>query len=266
LTFAELYEEELHAQMQMGFRDDDGTWADAATLGEAMLQGYVDHYDGDKEWRVIASEQVFEIKVGRNVWALGVIDGVWRNRSTKDIIMVDHKAVAQVTTRQLVMDDQAGQYYSFGVPWLRREGIIKPDDNFACMMYNFLRKATPKVDDRPVNENGERLNQNGTVSKNQNPQAPLFVRHKTYRDEAAIASMTRRTMDEAAEIQMARRGELKLLKSPSRDNCGFCGVRDICELHDINQDWKMMARAILKRRDGTRVGQLQDAIDYERSR
>jgi hypothetical protein len=255
--------------MAMGFRDDDGTWADAAELGDAMLRGYVDEYDGDQEWEVITSEQVFQYRVSRTppgIWAIGVIDGVWRHRGNNDVIIVDHKTAGQVVTRHLVMDDQAGQYYSFGVPWLRQQGIIKPDDHLACMMYNFLRKATPKEDDRPINALGERLNKDGSVSKNQGTQAPLFVRHKTYRDEAAQISMRKRTMDEAEEIRMARIGALVLLKSPSRDNCGFCSVRDICELHDINQDWKMMARATMKRRDGTRVGQLQDAIDYERSK
>jgi hypothetical protein len=262
ITFGELYEEELRSQMAIGFRDEDGKWNEAADLGEAMLRGYVQAYGGDEEWRVISSEQVFEQKVAPGVIAIGVMDGVWQHRSKKEIAIVDHKAVAQIVTRHLLLDDQAGQYWSFGIPYLRNQGIIKKDDHVAFMLFNFLRKAMP--DERPKNADGYALNKDGTVSKNQ--PSELFVRHKAYRDEAAQKNMRLRTMQEANEIISARKGEIPLIKSPGQMNCGSCWVRDVCELHDVNQDWKAMASAILQHRDGSKVGQLHEALDYERSR
>lgn len=63
-TFARLYEEELsEAEEVWGFRDGDGEWANAATLGEAMLNNYVDTYGKDEEWKVIASEMTFQVPV-----------------------------------------------------------------------------------------------------------------------------------------------------------------------------------------------------------
>lgn len=63
-TFAKLYEDELsEAEEVWGFRDSEGEWANAATLGEAMLNNYVDTYGKDEEWKVIASEMTFQVPV-----------------------------------------------------------------------------------------------------------------------------------------------------------------------------------------------------------
>ncbi len=130
-TFAKLYEAELvEAEEVWGFRDGDGEWADAATLGEAMLNNYVDTYGRDEEWKVIASEMTFQVPVfaralrkldgsvapakewndglppvGCHVVAcertdkgayhlytsVGTMDGVWESRMDQTVLVNDYK-------------------------------------------------------------------------------------------------------------------------------------------------------------------------------
>lgn len=263
-TFRRLYDAELESQLAMGWRDDDGVWLDARDLGVAMLRGYVEHYDGDKEWRVLATEHPFEVPVlnrnGKHVAnAIGVLDGIWQHRVTKDIAIVDHKAVAQVSTRWLTMDDQSGQYWTFGPEWLYEKGILDRDRHqLAYVLFNFLRKAKP--DDRPVNANGERLNQDGSVSKNQ--PAPYFVRHKSYRDGYDREMMKQRTADEAELILATSAGRLPLIKSPGQFTCNTCAVAEICELHEVGQDYMAMAKAILRKKQ---YRPQKEAEEYEKA-
>lgn len=267
-TFLKAYDKELESALSFGFRDEDGDWESARDLGLEMLTGYYDLYhERDLEWKVLASEQNFEAPIFNSAGtqiakAVGVLDGLWQHRKLKDFIVVDHKTAAQIQTRHLTMDDQAGQYFTFGVPWLKRQGFMPDDAELAYLLFNYLRKAMPKDDERPQNEQGEYLNKNGSVSKNQGSVAPLFVRHHSYRSEADIESMRKRTAQEAREILLVQDHKLALLKSPSPQNCGSCAVQPICELHEVGAEWKPMARATmrpLKRRVK------QDAIEYEKS-
>jgi hypothetical protein len=264
-VFEREYEKELHTQLKIGFRDDDGKWQEAGELGVAMLEGYVSLYGTDPEWEVLATEHAFEEPIYHDdkiiAIAIGVLDGVWRNRSSSEVIIVDHKAVASIGTKHLLLDDQAGQYASFGVDYLVGKGLIKPDLVPTAIMFNFLRKQMP-VPDEMRDEQGRKLNKDGSVSKVQ--PAPLFLRHKTYRGAAERDVIRRRVSLEAREIIAAKAGNVAILKTPSQFHCGTCPVTEICELHEIGQDWKAMARSVMKKKS-TRVT-VEEAIEYEQSR
>lgn len=264
VTFERLYNKELKEQTRYGFRDEDGTWEEAGELGVLMLENYLEHYGTDDEWEVLATEQPFRVTVYHpdsydpnhppeaqataKPWfeMVGIVDGVWRHRPTRKVWIPDHKTTSGIggTTQHpevpkwLLMDDQAGTYWSFGVLGLIAQGILKKDVKISGMLFNFLRKAKP--DERPykiVNKQKLHLNKDGTISKRQPP--PYFYRQPIYRDEYDRQMSMQRTLDDFAAIEAARKGA-PILKSPGMFTCPMCPVRDVCELHETGSDWESM--------------------------
>ena len=237
----------------------DEEWMDAGELGVKMLNAFIDHYGKDEEYRVIAPEQTFKVPVfnpeaPRRIlfYYVGTLDLVWEYRPTKRIRINDWKTVASSTNveragEEYVLNDQASSYWTFGVDWLRRQRLLGPADlaKLDGMTFSFLRKALP--DERPTNSAGQRLNQNGSVSKNQ--PSPLFGRATIYRTEAERARTRERAIEEFREMEAARAGRLAIYKTPGtppNSHCNWCGYRDICELHETGADWRAL-------RDGTMV-------------
>lgn len=146
--------------------DGEQTWfEDAAVLGTAMLQGYVDdEYGDDDEWEVISPEQTAMIliphpsikglKVARQV---ATFDLVARNLKTGKIWLWDHKTAASIVVSHLWGDDQAGAYWAIAPDVLIHQGKMKKGERLAGILYNFLMKS--KRDDRPENEDGLKTNQ-----------------------------------------------------------------------------------------------------------
>jgi len=165
LTFAKLYTAELREQEAIGFRDEDGTWNDAATLGEAMLNGYIEHYGADERWQVLATEMPFQVPVYHprtgKLWFyyVGIIDLVIKDRETDFVGLVDHKTTKEDPTKvdYLNLDEQAGAYWRYGRQALYDSGLLRQDRELNGIMFNFLLKKMP--DDRPQNEEGYYLNQ-----------------------------------------------------------------------------------------------------------
>jgi hypothetical protein len=270
--FEKHYAKDLETAEKMGFRDDDGTWVEAGELGVAMLNHYVDVYGNDDEWEVIATELPFQTLVPRshcevcgqpiikegNLWMCdpqcpndgtgqmpgwflyaGVIDGCWRNRRKKEVWIPDHKTTSGIGPskgRHLVIDDQAGGYWSFGVDALYRKGILKPKQKLTGMLFNYLRKQKP--DERPTDKQGRFLNKDGTVSKQQ--PAPFFLRLPVFRDEIDRQSARDRAAVDYGMIEAVRNGDIPLTKNPGEMNCPGCWAIDICELHEMGADFQSM--------------------------
>lgn len=160
-TFEKLYEEELdNAISEFGFKDEDGEWHNAREMGVDMMNHFVDHYGSDKRWKVIASEQTFQLPIRKTkkyeLVYVGTFDGVWQDRDTGEIWLTDWKTAKSISTKHLTLDEQAGAYWAFGPEWLRQQGILKPKMKLSGILYTFLRKATK--DPRPTNEEGIFLN------------------------------------------------------------------------------------------------------------
>jgi len=251
VAFEKFYNEELKIQEKMGFRDEDGKWQDAGELGIAMMTNYLDQYGADDQWEVLVTEQPFEVIVNHpdtgEPWFVfvGVIDGAWRNLGTKKIWIPDHKTTSGIgptTVKHLVLDDQAGGYWTWGVDWLYEKGYLKPNQKLAGMLYNFMRKAIP--DERPYKmRKGVRqyLNADGTVSKKQ--PSPYFLRQPIYRDEMDKQAARTRALLDYGEVEMVRQGILTVNKNPGWMTCPNCWAIDICELHEAGHDWEDMVRA-----------------------
>ncbi len=170
LTFAKLYSAELAEQEAIGFRDEEGKWADAATLGEAMLNGYVEHYGADDRWQVLATEMPFRVPVLHprtgKLWFMyaGVIDLVVKDLETDFVGLVDHKTTKEDPTKvdYLNLDEQAGAYWRYGRQALYDTGLLRHDRQLNGILFNFLLKKMP--DDRPQNAEGFYLNQPGKAA------------------------------------------------------------------------------------------------------
>lgn len=226
--------------------DDDEVWINAHDLGVAMLTSYLEEYGTDPDWEVLATEQPFRVLVQHPetgepwFWYTGVVDGIWRNRISKELWIIDHKSAKSTSDSKLAylqLDDQAGAYWSWGVDWLTQQGILKKNQHLHGMMYNFLKKGMP--DERPSKVlNGKRqyLNKDGTVSKVQ--PSPMFKRMPIYRDEPDRAMARLRSTIDYKRLEDLRAGRMQLSKSPGQFTCPMCSVRDVCELHETGQDWE----------------------------
>jgi hypothetical protein len=285
-TFERLFEADLKASYKMGIRDEDGTWHEMGDLGIAMLTAYFETYGKDSQWFVIGTEAPFRVpvtdpKTGLMFTFVGVVDGLWRDRASgkrKDLWVADHKTCKDDPTKKnkaLILDEQSGSYWSYGVDYLRAKRILKPDQRLTGMLFNFLRKGMPDV--RPKNAQGQALNKPtkevlqikyqdvfgkpapkkltvaelteaigpstaallGEVSKSQS--SPLFHREPVFRDEFDGDMVRKRTVAQARVMHYMRTGKLEVYKVPGTlhsPHCNWCEFMDMCELHESGQDWR----------------------------
>lgn len=245
-TFEKLYQAELVEKEEFGFRDADGTWADARELGIAMMNNFVDFFGEDEEYEVLASEQRFKLRVRGTTgaplcYAVGTFDNVLRHLPTGRTFINDWKTAKEIWDRYLILDEQATSYWLFAGPWLRKIGVLKKGEQLDGMLFTFLRKHAG--DPRPQNEAGLYLNKDGSVSKVQPP--PLFKRVMTYRTEADRLAALQRFRHQVEEAQMRRTGMLPVYKEPGRQACGMCSFRDMCELHEVGADWELYRDATM---------------------
>ena len=229
---------------------DDQTWVDARDLVAHMLLNYVENYGDDSNWDVIATEQSFEVVIrlsnGQTIIYTGTFDGVYRDRMTGKLWLMEHKSAASIpSTGYLELDDQAGSYFAFAEPVLKSKGIMHDDEHLEGIMYNFLRKAMP--DDRPQDENGRFLNKDGTVSKRQG--TPLFMRHPVWRSPKQRVKMVNNIIAEAELMQAYRTKQLSITKTPTMDCSWSCPFFQMCQLHEQGEDWEMFRDAMFHRRD-----------------
>lgn len=261
-SFAKHYEAEAKRQGEFGFRVDDleadEKWAEAGDLGEAMLNHYIEHYGKDDEWEVLVTEVPFKQLVYKPsagfpagssfnepwFWYTGIMDGIWRNRVTKKLHIVDHKTAASIQVMYLSLDSQASAYWTWGLDFIYERGLLKKNERPAGMLYNHLRKAFK--DERPVDEGGFRLNKDGSVSKKQ--PAPYFTRTTIYRDFAEREAARRQVLSEFADMERVRaEGRQEdgappesAYKNNGQFTCPGCWCFDMCELHGIGAEWQTM--------------------------
>jgi hypothetical protein len=253
-TFEKLYDQDvIDNESRFGWRlDGDDKWQEARDIGVGMLGLYLETYGSDPDWEVLATEMPFKtlvfkprsLQLGDSpepwFWAVGILDGVWRHRPTKEIWIPDHKTAASVSDSKLSylqMDDQAGSYWSYGVDFLIAHAYLKQNQKLAGMYYNFMRKGVPDERESKMAD-GKRvyLNLDGSVSKRQPPE--MFKRIRIWRDEADRAMARERTENDFKRNQMLRHGELTIGKTPGQFTCPTCPIRDLCELHEVGGDWQ----------------------------
>jgi len=271
--FADWVGDEIaYARSYLGENFEDGVWLDAKDLGIAMMEGYVDHYGRDRSWHIIATERPFRIIIKRKGKPVAIFqsrwDGVLRSKADGRVYLLESKTTAQITLPYLEIDDQGGSYFAVASTILRAEGVLKPDEVIAGIIYNFMRKAMP--DERPRNRAGQCLNMptknhyvaailsgtngwtperlrkmkvedlaglaaahdivvEGDVSKSQ--PSPLFVREIVERTPSEQRRQLDRIADEVEVMNAVRAGIIPVTKTPTKD-CPKCPFWLPCTLDE----------------------------------
>lgn len=275
------------------YEDDELKYADARDLGEEMLVNYVDEYGKDEHWNVISTEQTFRtlvpdprlpsgIKLSTKTALLrylGTFDGVYRDSETGELWLMEHKTAAAIMTHHLPLDDQAGSYCWVATKVLRKQGLIKKNEEIQGVMYNFLRKASK--DTRPVNAAGLRCNKpkkehyinqlgelvnpkmkldemeavaqkNGVVvlgDPSERQPSALFERIPALRSAGDRRMMLKRIQDEAIYKEKLLDGTVPVFKNPNRDCSWDCSFYRMCILHESGEDWEEYRDAMYKKVD-----------------
>lgn len=249
-TFADLAKDKVANVKTVEYTNDEqvAKWEDFHDLGIDLMEAYVDHYRGDPHWFILDAERRFDVIIpdvrysplvsekGRHgyrpiVRLVGTFDLCLRDLNDNKVKMVDHKTAQAIVTNHLTLDEQPSTYIAVGTTALRHQGLIGPNESIDGMEFNFIRKAA--IDDRPVDENGQRLNLNGTVSKKQ--PKPIFERHYVPRTYKERQRQIVRISEEARVMDDVRTGRMPLLKTPQRD-CYYCKFFDLCELDESGGD------------------------------
>ncbi len=239
------------------FGTPESEYVSARDLGIAMMEGYVDHYGKDTSWDVIQPERTGRVRVPHPlikgefiVDYVFTFDLVYRDLDARGMIKLgEHKTAAQIITKHLTLDDQAGSYIPMATILLRNDGLLQPSERIEEITYNFMRKALPNTDPRPTNKDGLYLNSDGSVSKRQSTQAPLFVRQPVERTRHERATQVERIQAEALHMIALREGTLPLYKSSTRDCSWDCDFFEMCELQEAGGDWEALRDMTMRVRD-----------------
>lgn len=223
--------------IKANYTDRDREWFDepvyyeARELGELMLGAYVEEYEEDEDFNILAVEQPFELELVRDdevvAIFIGIFDGVEYNERYEQLELMEHKTAGSIKTMHLALDNQAGSYFAAATVVLRHQGILGKKEVIEGIRYNFLRKAKP--DDRPRNSRGAYLNKDGSVSKSQ--PAKAFVRELVERHPREVRTQLERLTDEVVIMNKVRSGELPITKVIN-DMCPYCPFFEMCVLHE----------------------------------
>lgn len=269
---------------------NEDKYVEAGKLGEHMLGNYFDTFGKDPNWWIIEPEHSGEVIIptisgkGHLVKYCFTYDLIYRDLTTEDIWLGEHKTAKSISLAHLPLDDQAGSYVAVATPELRAAGKLGPKENIQGIMYNFARKS--ELDDRPRNAEGMATNNPkkehyiaalgsagippgnyakatlesmqkladehgiqvfGEVSKLQ--PAKLFIREPVTRSRIERNTQIKRIQNEATAMAKMRSGEIPLYKNPTRDCSWDCSFFNACILHEQGGDFDEFLRAAYKRQD-----------------
>lgn len=226
------------------------------SLGEAMMTAYQRFYGIDENVHVLAAEVPLEFEITGESGELVAIHKLKPDLVFADqydyVWLMEHKTAAQIRLEHLPIDDQARPYVAMAERALRNAGVINRHQHFKGVMYNFARKVLP--DERAMNEKGQALNKNGTVSKRQ--PTPVFVRHPVTLSRAAKLIALRRLQFEARlitditkELHKRSIDPAHLPKTPHSSCPKLCPFFTMCVAEEQGGDIKEMQRTMYVRRD-----------------
>lgn len=214
---------------------------------------------------------------------VGTFDLPFRDLNDGLVKITDHKTAARIDSfEHLVMDEQASTYIAVATHVLREQELIGPKDVVKGMEYNYIKRAP--LDTRPRDEHGMARNKPvkkhyidamiavgltsegerarltklplaqldgmassltvyGEVSADQSGQN--FVRHFVPRTPKERQRQIVRISEEARVMDMVRKGELPVLKTPT-PQCKFCKFFDLCELDEGGSDTEYYIKTVMK--------------------
>ena len=226
-------------------------YVEALRLGEDMLSGYFDCYGKDPHVFVLAVEKDFQLQIPARTGGgfaciyTGKWDLLWRDERDNALWLSDHKTARDLSVKHLTLDDQAGSYWALAGQYLRAHELIGPKENLKGIEYNILRKYSPPMDDRPIDQDGNRLNKDGTISKRQPKGMDYrYLRERVHRTARERQSQIKRIAVEAESMDRMRHDPELLYKNPTQDCTWDCSHFLMCELHERQadyQDYKALA-------------------------
>lgn len=226
-------------------------FVDMVTLGEVMLDEYVSFWKGDENWEFLAPELAFSVLLhdgGQTVVNhVGTVDGAFRDHEDGLAKILETKTAKAISTKHLLLDDQAGDYWMVGDTMLRQHGMLRKGEHLSEIVFNFLRKSKP--DTRPRDAEGYCLNQDGSRSKRQ--PLPAFVRESVTRTPEELVSIRNHILDEVGQMQDIVDGYHSPTKNPgyNSENCRGCPFAEMCELHEQGGDWEDYASQVFVQKD-----------------
>jgi len=246
------------AEIPIIVRDYDATtdttkYVEARDLGVAMMEHYVDTYGKDPHKKYVATEQTRKMVIyDHDGSPLAIyfytMDGVYIDVEDYNRVKIDeHKTASMIKFGHLALDDQAGSYLTFES--LNR--LAAGQSPIEEITYNFMRKEVYKVDSRPVNEDGKRLNKDGSVSKQQGVQAPVLARYEVARSAEARRQQHDRIVLEVKEMNRMKANPELVYKNPQQGpfGCESCPFKTMCELHEEGGDWQDLRDWTFKTQD-----------------
>lgn len=295
-TFEEFAGDTLHTIKTADATDERvAEYEDGKALGIRLMDEYVKCWNGDRSWDFIQAEKTFSLDVpwpkerqqlyvvdehsGVMVQYKGTYDGVYRDLIDGRIKLLETKTAKSISTGHLTIDDQAGSYWAVATHTLRKEGLLRADEQISSITYNFIRKALP--DERPKDAEGYACNKpvkadyaaalnledvrklkiedlermakhHGIVVLGERSKVqplPIFQREDIPRTSAERRSQLQRIQDEAVHMQAVREGLLPIVKSPNYMCQRDCDFFTMCELEERGGDISGYKRVAFRQQD-----------------
>ena len=199
-------------------------------------------------------------------------------RSVPAIGALEHKTAKSVKEELSVISgygEQGLSYYWAMDLHAHHNGLLPPDVHITHVKFNWLKKCL--ADNRPRNAQGHALNKPtkpaliaacdvrqlevprgatmamltdlladagvhvellGEPSARQS--GPRFHRFDLIFRGNELQSINKRIRAEAWEMAQAKAGKLPIYKNPTKDCDWDCEFKEVCELHEMGQDWELM--------------------------
>lgn len=265
---------QAHADMIAAGEYPEGTMHNGVTghpdpilvedLVTQMAHNYFDRYEYDDHIEVLVPEMTFQVAVYdpkgvRLGTAVGQIDLTYMDHDIGQVCFMEHKTGASLEPFGAPehLDEQNAMYWTYGPIFLEHMGLIQSADEIDMLWYNRSAKNI-SVDDRPEDDQGRKLNNDGSVSKRQ--PAERFLRSPVYRTAEDRGRLDKRFQQVAKEMRLVRNRKLPVYKNPDR-HCNWCAFRDTCEIHETGGDYKTVLLSTTKKWDPYQDHRKKEVVD-----
>lgn len=199
--------------------DDQKDLEEIRDLGLAMLKGYLEQWEGQDNFTVLATEKTLKRKLP--VPGTGTLskcnlvirlDGLVRCRETGNLFSLEHKTFSRIDYGHFERDHQMTAQVWCGENLAKEMGLDEP---VVGVIYNGLRKQKP----------GPKV------------KLKLFERHKLYRTARHIEVFLHRAYWQYREMN---REDVPIYPQPNPIRCGQCDFKDPCTEYMRGGDWKFL--------------------------
>lgn len=219
VAFFEEWSDNRIRELAAVWDDDNDDLLENKELGMAMLQGYVEEYDGKDNFDVIATEKTLMSRIpvpGRDTlskcYLVARLDGLVRDHETGKLFSLEHKTFSRFNPGHMEVDHQFTAQVWLGQNLANEMGM---DEEVVGVIYNGLRKQKPSPRVR----------------------LPLFERHKLYRTEQQINVMLHRAYWQYREFN---KPGIPIYPQPNPIRCGMCEFQNVCAEYQRGGDFQFL--------------------------